>query len=219
MATLAIINPKKRRKAKKASASKRVHKRASTHTRKRKRKVTRSRRRRSLVVTARASNPIRRKRRHARRRNPVMSGANLKGYLLPAITGAVGATVVDMLFDKFGSKLPVALQSGWGRYGALALIAIGAGWGLNKAKVLSPQSRNSLVMGSLVVTAYKAVTDQIVPMVSGGVATLPAPSKTTQGFQYGALAGFQPGTLAMVNSGMSAGMPTGMSVPRRNRSV
>lgn len=199
MAALALINPRKRRKAK--SAKRRKVKATAKVVRTRK-----TRKGRTATVRVRVGNPKRRRAAARRRRNPAgLSGAALKSKLMPALTGAAGALVVDKLFDMAGDKLPVALQSGWGRYAALAGIAILAGYGLEKTKVLSPATRNDLIMGSLTVTAFKAASSEIMPMISGAMPSM-APAPTVKGFQTGTLAGFQPGTLAaMTNSGMTSG--------------
>ncbi len=205
MAALAIVNPKKRRKAKKGGA---VKARRSNPVKK-----IKTRRRRNPV----AAKSVRRTRRSARRRNPI-SGSALTKHLMPALTGAAGAAVVDKAIDMFGGYLPAQLRTGWGRYLALAGIAWGIGFGLEKAKLLSPATRNSLVGGALTVTAYKAISTELMPMVNN-ITTLPAPAAAagtrpapaaaagTKGFQDASLMGFQPAmTLGeMVNNAPVSG--------------
>lgn len=208
MAALAIINPK-RRKARKAK------RRSNPVARKRKAatvRVRKAKRGRGRVITVRTRNPARR---HKRRRNPSgLTGAALKGRVLPAITGAVGAMIVDKGFDMLGDKLPASLQSGWGRHAAKAGIAILAGVLLEKTKVLDAKSRDSLVAGALTVTAYQAIQSEVMPMIGSGFSTAPAPG--VKGFQYGALQGYQTGTLAaMPNSGMTLPMGVPASSERR----
>ncbi len=204
MAALAIINPK-RRKARKAKrrSNPRARKVATVRVRKAKRG-------RGRVITVRTKNPARR---HKRRRNPSgLTGAALKGRVLPAITGAVGAMIVDKGFDMLGDKLPAALQHGWGRHAAKAGIAILAGVLLEKTKVLDAKSRDSLVAGALTVTAYQAIQSEVMPMIGSGFSTAPAPG--VKGFQYGALQGYQTGTLAaMPNTGVT--LPMGMPSTER----
>lgn len=199
MAALAIVNPKKRRKAKKGKA---VKARRSNPVKARK---TSSRRRRRNPVAAKS---VRRTRRASRRRNPI-SGSALTKHLMPALTGAAGAAVVDKAIDMFGGYLPVQLRTGWGRYLTLAGSALLIGFGLEKAKLLSPATRNSLVGGALTVTAYKAISAELMPMVNN-ITTLPAPAAAAagaKGFQDASLMGFQPAmTLGeMVNNAPVSG--------------
>lgn len=212
MTALAIINPRKRRKA-----GRKAKRRSNPVARKRKARATvrvrKAKRGRGRVITVRTKNPAKR-RRSARRRNPAGLNLNsIKGRVLPAITGAVGAMIVDKGFDMLGDKLPAALQSGWGRVAAKAGVALLAGYALEKTKVLDATSRTSLIAGSLTVIAYQAIQSEVMPMVSTGFSTAPAPA-TVKGYSYGNLMGYQSGTLReMPNSGLV--MP--MGVPANSR--
>lgn len=210
MAALALINPRKRRKAKsKARATKRTHKRKSSRTRVRRTK-------RAVTVTTRVANPKRRKSAARRRRNPAgLSGKALQAKLMPALAGAAGALLIDKVFDLAADKLPDALRDGWGRYAALVGIALAAGWGLEKAKVLSPATRNDLIMGSLTVTAFKAASTEFMPMISSAMPSM-APAPTVKGFQAAQLQGFQ---AAQLHAMPNAGMTSGNFAARRPRSV
>ena len=194
MTTLAVINSTgtRRRKGgkKKSSGHKHAHK-ASAHTRKRK---TARRAKRQAVATVRLSNPGRKIKRRARRGNPVLSGAGLKNAILPAITGAAGAMVVDKAIDMFGGYLPVSLRTGWMRYGTLAAVALGLGFVLEKTKMLSPATRNALVGGSLTVIAYKGISEAV-PSLMPSITTAPPPAAGTKGFQTANLLGYQEATL------------------------
>lgn len=211
MAALALINPRKRRKAKAA-------KRRKTKTTAKVVRTRKSRKSHSATVRVRMANPKRRRSAARRRRNPSgLSGKALQAKLMPALAGAAGALLIDKVFDLAADKLPDTLREGWGRYAALVGIALVAGYGLEKAKVLSPSTRNNLIMGSLTVTAFKAASTEIMPMISANVPMLaPAPTTSVKGFQAAQLQGFQPAQLmAMPNSGMTSGN----FATRRPRSV
>lgn len=191
---LAIINPKKRRKAKKAAKSRvRIKRRRAANP---VASVTRRKVRRTPKATAsRAGRALR------RRRNPIASG-KLTAMLLPAATGAAGAAVVHKLLDMFGDKLPAAMQSGLGRYATEAAIALGIGYGLDKAKIVKPATRNALVGGALTVTAYNVLNNEVLAKIDG-MGFAPAPATAVKGYEYGQLAGYQPGQLAgMSNAGV-----------------
>lgn len=187
MATLAIVNPKKRGK-------KRGKKRAP--------KGGKS----SRTITIRAKNPKRRARRVARRRNPILSGSALTSQLMPALTGAIGAAVVDKAADYVAGYLPVQLRTGWGRYLALGGIALAIGFGLEKAKLVKPATRNALVGGALTVTVYKAVSTELMPMITPTITTAAAPS--VKGYQSANLMGFQPGNTLGAVGDMVNNAPT-----------
>lgn len=192
---LAIINPKKRRKAKKAAKSRvRIKRRRAANpvARVKRRKVRRT----PKAAASRAGRALRR-----RRRNPIASG-KLTAMLLPAATGAAGAAVVHKLLDMFGDKLPSAMQSGLGRYATEAAIALGIGYGLDKAKIVKPATRNALVCGALTVTAYNVLNNEVLAKIDG-MGFAPAPATAVKGYEYGQLAGYQPGQLAgMSNAGV-----------------
>jgi len=182
MATLAIVNPKKRGKKKaRPKVTAKVHKRGKS----------------SRTITIRAKNPKkrgharRRARRHARRSNPILSGGALTAQLMPALMGAVGAAVVDKAADYVAGYLPVQLRTGWGRYLALGGIALAIGYGLDKAKLVKPATRNALIGGALTVTAYKAVSAELMPMLMPAITTAPAPG--VKGYQSATLMGYQAG--------------------------
>lgn len=196
MATLAVINPKGRKHKRKAASHKR---KGTAHKAKAKRVKVRVRRSKAgRTATIRVSNP---RKRRARRSNPTLSGAGLKNAILPAITGAAGAMVVDKAIDMFGGYLPVSLRTGWMRYGTLAAVALGLGFVLEKTKMLSPATRNALVGGSLTVIAYKGISEAV-PSLMPAITTAPPPAAGTKpraagtkGFQTANLLGYQEATL------------------------
>lgn len=218
MALIATINPGKgKRKAKRKTAHKRKSNPRKAKSRARVISSRKTKTGRSTLV--RVSNP---RKRRARRRNPVLSGSGLTAALMPALTGAAGAIVVDMVWDRVAGYLPVSVQSGVGKYAAIAGLALALGYGLEKTKLVKPGTRNGLVLGSLVVTAYNAAQDIVMPAISGGVTMIAAPTApkaittttttaakpatTVKGFQT--INGFQPRSmngLGMVNSGMVVG--------------
>lgn len=220
MAHLAIINPPKRRKA-----GRKAKRRANPVARKRTKRV--KHRRVARRAHARRANPVARKTRRTRRRhNPKgLSVTSLKNRVMPALTGAVGAMLLDKGIDMLGTSLPTGLSTGWGRVAAKVGITLLAGYALEKTKVLGADSRNSLVAGALTVTAYQAIQSEVMPMIGSGFSTAPAPAtqpkidpvtgKVIQGYQYGQLSGYQYGTLsAMPNSGMVLPMGTPDNVRR-----
>lgn len=199
MTTLAVINPSRKGK-------KRAKRKGNPVAKKAKRVKVKVRRAKSGAVTIRATNPKKR-----RRRNPAgLSGAALTKAIMPALTGAAGALVIDKALDMFGGYLPVSLRTGWARYATLAGAALAIGFALDKAKLLNPQTRTALVGGALTVTAYKAISDQIMPMIAPTVALAPPPAASTvKGFQPASLLGYQEAQLLglgdMTNSGMAVG--------------
>lgn len=118
MSELLLINPRRRRKAKRSSPKRRrnpVHAK-STHNRRRRvhrmsNPVAPLRRRRHRVSAVRHHNPRRRK--HGYRRNPIagLSVNSIMGMTKDAAIGAVGALAVDVAYGYVKGWLPASMQS------------------------------------------------------------------------------------------------------------
>lgn len=188
MAALAIINPR-RRGGKKRKAGHKATRRHNPTARKAKRRMKRP----TKVAARRAARVLRR-----RRKNPAgLSGSALKNMIVPAVVGAAGAVGLDYLLnmDAVQAKLPESLKSGWGATALKVGAAVGIGMVLGKVKAVSPTTRNSLVGGMLVVTAYDAISEQVSKM-GGGTAAV-------NGYEAGNLAlhGYQPGNIGLGYAG------------------
>lgn len=230
MAALAIIgNPRKRRKAKRVSAVKRV---SATP----KRKVARKRRSNPLSA-AQLSAHARIVRKHkfkrvggkktrtvVRRMNP-LNAADLKKLGIPAVIGAAGSVAVSEAVDKLltsgmGAKLPVSLQSGIGRTLLEAGVAVGLGAILDKTKVVkSADTRNALVIGALTGIAIKAINRDVLPKLKGAT--------SMSGYQLmdvSALSGYQAAqapvpSLGYLNSSPTVGVVSNIRDFRRARTA
>lgn len=165
MASLMLINPRKRRKTKRTHARRRKsHSTASHNPVHRKRRV--SHKRRTHAKRRYATNPIglhhskRRTHRKHYRRNPI--GGKMRGILGPvkmAAVASVGAIGLDLAWGVIGSKLPASMASGPIRHvakgiGALALAAIAG-------MVVKKETANTLGVGALTVVFRDAMRDGI----------------------------------------------------------
>jgi len=111
-------------------------------------------------------NPIRRRRRHVRRRryarNPVSVNAILRDLLMPAATGAVGAIANDALFTYL--PLPDALKApGIPRYATKALTAIGLS--MLAAMVVSKKVATEMGVGALTTLAAEIARNMLATTV------------------------------------------------------
>lgn len=127
MAEMLLINPRKRRAAKKARRSP-VARRVAV------------RRRKNPVVTMakRRANPMYAKRRRVmRRRNPInMMGGGYMTQIREALVGGAGAVVMDLVFGQVNKYLPASMKTVPGTVGAgdavKAILTVGIGHILNK---------------------------------------------------------------------------------------
>lgn len=168
MHQLALINPRRKRRHKKAKRSHAKRRHVRRH----------KARRRSVVVIGRRVNPRRkihhRKRRFHRRRNPRVSMSGVMRALVPAAIGGAGAVAVDIGVGYLGSvaSIPDFLKTGYGKVGLQALAAFGMGFIAKKAGV-SGEKANAVVLGALTVTAYSLIRNLVksaaptVPGLSG----------------------------------------------------
>ena len=131
MAEMLLINPRRRRKARKARPAA-------------KRRVARARRRRNPIAAAapvarRRRNPIRAVRRRAsrRRRNPIsLGGGSMMTLLRDALVGGAGAVAFDVVHGQIQRFLPVSMQRVPGTVGVgdavKAVITVVVGQALSK---------------------------------------------------------------------------------------
>lgn len=159
MASLMLVNPRKRRK--KAKAHKRRRNPITVTTRKR-RKHTRKAKRRTYARNPISFSHVKRKSRRKYRRNPIGGKFNLKGLfspVVPAAVSAVGAIGLDLAWGVIGSKLPASLSTGPVAYAAkgLGAIALGALAGM----VVKKDTANQLAIGALTVVLHGAMKEGI----------------------------------------------------------
>jgi hypothetical protein len=171
-AQLLLINPKRRRKAKRArSHRRRKVARNPARRRHRARRVARNPRRRHV-----ARNPIRRRRHIARnphrrrriRRNP-FSSRGITSALIPAGIGAMGAVGLDVLMGYAAAYLPASLTSNV--YVATATKTAGAfGLGWLASKAMGREKAKLITAGALTVIAYqfvKGIIHEAAPSLPG----------------------------------------------------
>lgn len=160
MASLLLVNPRKRRSRRKAKVS--SHRRRRVHA-----KVSRRRRRKSVAVL---SNPRRRHRRarahnprRRYRRNPSFRG--LAGGVVPTLKagaiGALGAIGVDLAVGYGAKYLPTSMQSGMALTAAKLLAAILVGTIGNK--VLRGKGKE-LAVGAVTVQLHELAKSQLLSM-------------------------------------------------------
>lgn len=174
MATLMLVNPRKRRKASRRKAKTRTRSRRSYA-----RRANPRRARRSVRRHARRSNPIRRmKRTHARRRtrsyrrrrNPIALGSMRKfipsgvvPQLMGAGKGAAGAIVNDAAMTFI--PLPAFLRTGI--IGQFSRVAMAFLTGALAGKLVGKQTGADMTRGALTVQLYalaKPLVSQFVPL-------------------------------------------------------
>lgn len=163
MATISLINPGRRKKARKTRAKRRKHVA--------RRRSTKRRRRSAVVVVGRKINPRRgrktsaRRRHRARSRNPRLMGLSLSGItrqLVPAAIGGVGAIGLDIALSYLQPHLPASLQTGYLKTGVKIAGAIGLG--MVAGKVLGGEKGRAVTMGALTVVLYGAIRDAVKQM-------------------------------------------------------
>lgn len=162
MSSVLLVNPAKRgaRKRKSKWYPVAAHKRNPI---KRRRKAAKRKARKAVAIFSNPAPMARRKRRsgvrimramNRRRRNPInvgMSLSSVKGQLVTAATGAVGAVVVDTAFQVI--PLPAMLKTGVGRHASKAALAILLG---TVGKKVLPKHAPAAAMGALTMVLYAA---------------------------------------------------------------
>lgn len=198
METIALINPSRRRRGgrkHRSAAQRRATRRMLAANRARRGGSRRRRRHASRAVGAAVlTNPRRRRSRSRRmRRNPI--SLNVRGiaakpmqFLAPALTGAVGAIVVNTTLSKLAGAgvIPLTLMTGRVRYLTQAGAAIALGMVAQKFGVKSAMARQA-AEGALTVTLVDAIKDfagSAGVTLGGGMGYyLPARQMTPQGRQ------------------------------------
>ena len=126
MAEMLLINPRKRRAAKKARRSPVARRRVT------------ARRKNPIVAMKRRSNPLSAMRRRVtRRRNPINMGmGSYMTQIREALMGGAGAVVMDVVFGQVNKFLPATLKTVPGQVGAgdavKAILTVAIGQVLSK---------------------------------------------------------------------------------------
>lgn len=224
MAVLSLVNPRKRRKAKSATRRKNPVAKRRKAVKRRKNPIAKLSRRTPTKARKYALKGKGRSRR-VRRVNPI-SLKGLKGMAVPAITAAAAAVLVDEItkrvMDKFGASLPAMVKGTWGRLAVEVVIAFTLNMVLEKTKaVKSAQTRQAILMGALTGIGIKAIQDEVLPKITGGLSGY-------QLIDVNALSGYQsvaaptsaaPVGLGYMNSAPTAGRMASVRNLRQNRSV
>jgi len=225
MGEMLLINPRKRRKSRKAAspAQKRARAKFAAMARSRRRNpvaaAPRRRRRNpianmtSRAAVARVSNPRRRARSVRRRRNPITLQSTTRmlfKQVQDAAIGAAGAIGVDMLMAQINPMLPPAFQKVPGAVGLAdatkAIVTVVAGQLLHKAtRGLSTKA----ALGSLTVQAHGIIST----LLPAGTLGFYSPASIVQGSQrVGPLqarnrigAYMRPGSTPMLNAYIAPG--------------
>ena len=145
MASLMLINPKRRKTRRKARRN------PVAANPRRRRRSTRRRARRNPV----AANPRRRRtvRRRARR-NPKFSIRSIqRDAIMPAAIGGVGALALDVAFGA----LPIPAQFKTGAMGSLAKLAGALVLGKLAGKALGAKTGEAVTVGAVTIQAYNLV--------------------------------------------------------------
>jgi hypothetical protein len=195
MPEMLLINPRKRRAARKTT------KRRATKRRRNPINTIRSR----SVAPRRRTNPVRyiKRRMSRRRRNPINLGGSAKGFmtqLRDALIGGAGAIAVDAAYARIAPMLPAKLQPVPGSVGAgdavKALVTVMLGKLLSKpTKGLSAK----LAHGALTVQAHGIMKVVLPASVTGGMgyyspAAIADMSARVGPIRRGAMNAYVPGT-------------------------
>lgn len=172
MEELLLINPRKRRGARKGRSA------AQKAATRKMLAANRARRgggkRRTSVVTV-ASNPRKRRSGARRRRNPLALGlptrsrrslGSVRGIankpmsiLGPALTGAIGAIAVNTTIGKLSEHISPQFLTGKMRFVTQAVAAIGLGMVASKLRVISAPTAAKMAEGALTVTLNDAIKE------------------------------------------------------------
>lgn len=176
MATLMLVNPRKRRSTKRrASAGKRTRR-----TRRAAPSISVStvkRRAYRRARPARRANPIhgRTARRIRRRRNPIsmrsLSGGSIMRMLKDAAIGGSGAVAIDVIMAKLNAMLPPSLQPSAAGVGANDAVRVAVTVALGK--FLSKPTRGlseKMASGALIVQAARLIAPLVAKVAPGAVA-------------------------------------------------
>lgn len=145
MASLMLVNPKRRRKSTRRKVSVKSNPR-------RKRRTTRKRRARRNPIHY--ANPRKRRTRRRARRNPKFSVRSIqRDALMPAAIGGVGALAIDVVYGA----LPIPANFKTGVIGSVAKIAVAVIAGKVAGKMLGAKVGEAMTVGAVTIQAYNAV--------------------------------------------------------------
>ena len=182
MAEILLINPRKRktarrkkpmaRKKRRTAAQKRATAKMIAANRRRgrgKNPVTQRRKRRkptrgksAVARTRRRKAPVKRRRRIG---NPRLSMRSVQNQLVDAGTGAVGALGLDVIQGYL--PIPANLKGGLVGTGVKALLAIGMGLVASNIKVVRGATAAKMVNGALTVVLHDALKTQVAQFAPG----------------------------------------------------
>jgi hypothetical protein len=177
MPTIIAVNPIKKRKAKKRSkvtkrkTARKITKRTVSSAKKRKGKKTMPKKKRAKTKTRTKTvikyrtrkNPTKKRRRIRRAIGATIAGVNLWGALqntLPMLMGAMAAKVVAKKFADGGGELD---NWTWKNYGLALLGGMLAAVGTSAIFKSKRSTAQRVMEGSLLLVAYKIVTNEIAP--------------------------------------------------------
>jgi len=221
MAEMLLINPRKRRKSRKAAspAQRRARAKFAAMARGRRRNLIESRvanpkrrrtRRRNPISTMRTRQAVRSNPRRVsrRRRNPITlrSTTNLlMKQVQDAIIGAGGALGMDFAMAQLGPMLPATLQTGMAAKAVKAVATVVLGQALRKiTRGLSTKA----ALGALTVQAHGVISEMLPPGVLGFYSPAPViPGVQRVGpIRKGVNAYTRPGMTPLLNSYMRPGV-------------
>ena len=144
MASLMLVNPKRRRKS--------TRRKVSVKSNPRKRRTSRKRRARRNPIHY--ANPRKRRVRRRARRNPKFSVRSIqRDALMPAAIGGVGALAIDVVYGA----LPIPANFKTGVIGSVAKIAVAVVAGKVAGKMLGAKVGEAMTVGAVTIQAYNAV--------------------------------------------------------------
>lgn len=161
MAQVLLMNPAKRRKARRANPKRRAARRrnpaAVVRAAPRANPIRRHRRRRSNPIVMRRVGRVR------RRRNPIsLGGASIGDLIKNAAIGGGGSVAVDIIMGQVKPMLPTEMQTGT-QY-TLAKAAVTVGIGMLFAKMMGATGAK-MAAGALTVQAANFISQQFAPSV------------------------------------------------------
>ena len=182
MAQILLVNPRKRKTARRKKPVARKKRRTAAQKRATAKMIAANRRR----SKGRRKNPVRRKtrkkpvrrrasarrapvRRRRRRSNPRLTMRSVQNQLVDAGTGAVGALGLDVVQGYL--PIPANLKGGIVGTGVKALLAIGMGVVAQNIKIVRPATAAKMANGALTVVLHdelKKLTQQFAPGIQLG---------------------------------------------------
>lgn len=183
MAEILLVNPRKRKSARRKKPVARKKRRTAAQKRatakmiaanRRRRKGNPVRRKKTVVRRKRRKTPVRRRRPVVRRRrrrvtkrrgNPAFNMRSIQNQLMDAGTGAVGALGLDVIQGYL--PIPANLKTGLVGTGVKALLAIGMGVVASNVKIVRGATANKMVNGALTVVLHDEFKKQVANFAPG----------------------------------------------------